>query len=108
MAAPEESGFRMMLRLRGRSLKILSGPSAGQTFRATINRIGAFAFAGELGDDPRGKRVMEAASDCPPLVSQNQIRDMQNNERYAVVAIGLDSPDYSKKFELRQLIAGDK
>lgn len=108
MVTLEEAGFRRMLRLRGRNLKLLDGPDAGKGFRATINRIGAFTMPGDLGDDPRGKRIMETvATGIPTLVSQGLVQDRQNSEVYIVVDVGLDSPDYTRKFVLKQKLDQD-
>lgn len=104
----EERGFRAKLRSsQGRTLKLLTGPSAA-IFRATINRIGAYEPGGELGSDPRGKRIMEiAAAGAPPITAAAQLQDLDNSETYSVTTIGLDCPSYSQKFELLQLTAKD-
>jgi len=107
MATLEERGFQRMLRLRGRDLKVLSGPDAGKPFRSTINRIGSFDLNTDLGNDPRGKRILETpANGCPALIAQVTIQDEENKEVYRVVTIGLDSPDYSKKFVIQHLVNG--
>jgi len=103
MPTLEELGFKRMLRIRGRDLKVLSGSGAGGNFTGTINRIGSFDLNTDLGNDPRGKRILEtAATGCPGLAAQDKLQDVKNNEVYRVVTIGLDSPDYSKKFLLQQ------
>lgn len=109
MVTLEERGFRSMLRKRGRDLQWLGpGGAAGGNFRGTINRIGAFVLSTDLGDDPRGKRILEIpAVGAPALKSQDVIKDLNNGEQFRVVNIGLDAPDYSLKFELQQLTAQD-
>ena len=103
-----EAGFRRTLRKQGRNLMVLSaGVSSGTIFRATINRIGAYTLAGEIGEDPRGKRVMEIlAAGAPVLASQNELADTKNGERFKITTIGLDCPAYSQKFELQQMVKG--
>lgn len=109
MPTLEEIGFTRMLRLRGRDLKILSGPDAGKSFRGTINRIGSFELTTDLGADPRGKRILETpASGCPAIASQTTLQDVKTLETFEAVTIGLDSPSYSKKFLLQQLEGVDQ
>lgn len=106
----EEKGFNRLLRQRGRDLKVVLGAQSemGKILRATVNRIGAYEISSDFGNDPRGKRILETpAATCPVLNSQNTLQDQQNQERYTVVDIGLDSPDYSKKFLLLQLTGKD-
>lgn len=104
----EEKGFRRLLRLRGRELRLLSGSAdAGKKFRALVNRIGAYAMTSVLGDDPRGHRIIEVPADaCPEIASKAKIQDVENEEIYKVVNVGLDCPDYTKRFDLVQ--AGPK
>lgn len=104
MMTLEERGFLQMLRLRGRSLKSLA---SGASFTGTINRIGAFMLSDPLGQDPRGKRVMEISKRCAPkITSQDKITDTASSEIFRVTQIDLDSPEYSLKYELEQLVPG--
>lgn len=102
--SPEQDGFNRTLRKQGRTLKLLSpGKDSGKIFRATINRIGAFTLLGELGQDPRGKRVMEImAAGAPQIIDQNIVQDVATKEKFRVVTIGLDCPAYSFKYEIQQ------
>jgi hypothetical protein len=105
----EEKGFRRMLRLRGRNLQLLSGPAAGALLRGTINRIGAYDLNTDLGPDPRGKRILETpAAGIPVIADQNRLWDLENNEIYGMVEIGLDGPAYSQKFMIQQLTDQDQ
>lgn len=106
----EEKGFRKMLRQRGRDLKLTAGEASemGKTLRGTINRIGAFDLTTDTAKDPRGRRILETPADvCPDIGDQNELQDLKNRERFKVVDIGLDGPDYSKKFALLQLTPQD-
>jgi hypothetical protein len=105
----EELGFLRMVRLKGRDLKLLSpGTDSGKVLRATVNRIGAYTLMGDLSSDPRGKRIFEtAATGCLTFSKNDKFQDVKNLEKYQVVDIGLDSPDYSKKFVVMQLTGKD-
>ena len=96
----EEAGFQRTLRNQGRDLKHLV---SGKSFRATVNRIGAYNLDAQNSDDPRGKRIMETTTaGCPPINKNDKVQDVKNSEIYLVVQIGLDGPDYSQKFMLAQ------
>ena len=101
----EHAGFDRMLRLKGRNLKT----AGGKRFIGTVNRIGAYSVdVGAGGHDPRGKRIMETpALNCPLINKGDKVYDVDNSEIYLAVEIGLDCPDYSKKFMLQQT-AGTK
>ena len=105
---PEEKGFRRTLRLQGRDLKVISaGASSGQTFRATVNRIGRFELTTEIGGDPRGKRIIEiAATGAPAFNSGDIVQETQNQKKHKLCDVGLDSPDYSLKYVLEEGVPG--
>ena len=97
--SPEENGFRWMLRQKGRDLKVISGPSAGKKLRATVNRIGEYILSSGIDTDPRGKFSLETpVTGCPELSKLTMVQDIKNSEKYRLTEIGLNSPDYSKKF----------
>lgn len=110
MDSLEKRGFRRTLRAQGRTLKKLSaGTDSGCVFRATINRIGAYNLGGDFSSDLRGKRVMEIMAETAPYLDKNHVvEDQKNREKFVLTEIGLDSPDYSKKFEMSQLTPKDQ
>lgn len=104
----EEKGFRRTLRIQGRNLVTVPDNGPGEAFRGTLNRIGAYAMTTSLSDDPRGKRFLEIHKDVTAtLVRKTKIMDVDSGEYFKITAVGLDCPEYARRYEAIQLTSKD-
>lgn len=91
--------------VHGEDVVILDGPDAGTTFRANIVEAGQdMILDTDLGQDPRGKRILRFAEEqpLPRIASQAQVKTADGKKW---TAVRQDFSGYlTRDFDLQEIV----